>query len=110
MTEIPLRIVSVQNESSNWAAAAARRKAERETVGWAMRACKTRPRLPVTVTLTRIAPRPLDSHDNLRAGFKAPVDAIASWLGVMDNDDRVTWCYAQEKGKPKTYAVRIEFT
>lgn len=108
MIEIPMRIVSVQNERSHWAAAASRRKCEREAVGWSLKTI-SRPSLPVTVKLTRIAPRPLDSHDNLRHGFKAPVDAIASWLGVMDNDERVAWEYAQERGKPRQYAARIEF-
>ena len=60
------------------------------------------------VTITRVAPRPLDSHDNLRSSLKAVVDGISDWLGVKDNDERIEWAYAQERGAPKTYAVRIE--
>lgn len=33
---------------------------------------------------------------------------IADWLGVNDNDKRITWKYEQERGKPKEYAARIE--
>ena len=109
MIEIPCRIVSIQNESSHWRVAATRRQKERTLVGWHIRLL-AKPELPCTVTLTRIAPRPLDGHDNLRSGFKAPVDAIAEWLGVKDNDPRVTWQYAQEQGKPKTYSIRMELS
>lgn len=104
---IPLRIISVQNEGRHWSIAATRRQKERTLVGWHMR-LMPKPALPCVVKLTRIAPRPLDGHDNLRAGFKAPVDAIAEWLGVKDNDRRVTWEYAQEQGEPKTYSIRVE--
>ena len=59
------------------------------------------------ITLTRIAPRPLDS-DNLARSFKAIRDGIADALGIDDGSKRLTWNYAQEKGPPKRYAVRIE--
>ena len=62
---------------------------------------------PLTVTMTRIAPRELDS-DNLAISFKHVRDGIADWLGVNDNDKRVTWKYAQERGAPKHYAARVE--
>ena len=59
------------------------------------------------ITLTRIAPRPIDKHDNLPIGFKAVVDEVAAWLGVPDNHPGITWLYANRKGKPKQYAVEI---
>lgn len=109
--EIPLKIVSVQNESSHWRAVARRRKDEKDEVFVQLKFVHKlpRPALPCVVRLTRIAPRPLDSHDNLRVGFKGPVDAIATWLDIKDADTRITWQYAQEKGKPKSYSIRIEF-
>jgi hypothetical protein len=61
----------------------------------------------MVVRLTRIAPRQLDD-DNLRGSLKAARDGVADWLGVPDNDPRIRWDYAQEKGKPKTYAVRVD--
>jgi hypothetical protein len=107
---LPIKAVSVLNERTHWAKKAARAKLHRTTAWAALRAADKEPRLlgPVTVTVTRIAPRPLDSHDNLRASAKNGVDGIADWLGVKDNDPRITWVYAQSKGAPKTYAVRVE--
>lgn len=66
-------------------------------------------RPPVEVVLTRIAPRELDD-DNLARSFKAVRDQVAVHLGVDDRSKLVTWRYAQEKGKPREYAVRIEVT
>ena len=60
-----------------------------------------------TITLTRISPRPLDT-DNLARSFKAIRDGIADALGIDDGSKRLVWNYAQEKGPPKQYAIRIE--
>jgi hypothetical protein len=59
------------------------------------------------ITLTRIAPRKLDT-DNLVSACKGVRDGIADTLGVDDGDERITWKYAQRKGKPKQYAVEVE--
>lgn len=60
------------------------------------------------VVLTRIAPRSLDD-DNLPRSFKAIRDGIAEALGMDDNvKSKLKWKYAQEKGPPKQYAVRIQ--
>ncbi len=96
------------NLREHWAARASRNKLHRELVGWSLKTTK-KPELPCAVVLTRIAPRFLDGHDNLRVACKAAVDAIAEWPGIDDADKRVEWRYAQEHGKPKTYALRIEF-
>jgi len=61
----------------------------------------------VTVTLTRIAPRALDD-DGWEAGAKAARDGVADALGIRDNDPRVEWRYAQERGAVREYAVRLE--
>lgn len=107
---LPIRAESVSNLREHWVKRAGRAKSHRMQAWAELRAADKEPRLlgPVTVTLTRIAPRPLDSHDNLRASLKAVVDGAADWLGVKDNDPRVSWAYAQERAAPKTYAVRIE--
>ncbi len=62
-------------------------------------------RSPLAVTLTRIAPRKLDD-DNLAFAFKGIRDEVAAYFGVDDADPRLTWRYAQERGKA---CVRIEF-
>lgn len=100
-TILPLRIESCANLREHWAKRAKRAKAHRT----AALAIPKHP-LPCTVTITRIAPRRLDD-DNLAGGCKALRDGIADRLGVADNDPRVQWHYAQEKGKPKEYAVRV---
>jgi len=62
---------------------------------------------PVAITLTRIALRVLDT-DNLASGLKAVRDGVADALGVNDGSSRIEWRYAQERGKPGEYAVRVE--
>ena len=59
---------------------------------------------PVTITMTRIAPRTLDD-DNLASGFKATRDGIADWLGIDDGSKRLRWVCEQRKGRQ--YAAEI---
>lgn len=103
--EFPLRIESAPNLREHWAVKMRRAKAHREA-GFL---CAPREfALPCRVTLTRIAPRMLDD-DNLVAGMKNVRDGIAARLKVDDRDPCIQWCYAQERGKPKYYGVRVEF-
>jgi len=108
-TIIPVKIESSLNLREHWRVKANRNSSHRSAAWFALKAeAKWRAEiLPCTVTLTRIAPRELDG-DNLQGGFKSIRDGVADWLGVSDNDKRITWVYRQEKGAPKTYAARIE--
>jgi hypothetical protein len=106
--ELPIRIESTLNMREHWAAKARRAKMHRQAAHWLCQGRAKRPALPVVVRLVRIAPRELDT-DNLAGGFKAIRDGIADWLGINDNDCRVTWQYAQERGEPLQYAVRVSF-
>ena len=99
--ELPLRIESVANRREHWSVRAQRTKAHR----LAALAVPLHP-LPCVVTLSRIAPRRLDT-DNLAAGFKALRDGIADRLGVDDADPRVEWRYEQARGRRKEYAARV---
>ena len=65
-----------------------------------------RPELPAVITITRVAPRALDS-DNLAISAKSVRDGIADWLGVDDGDKRLTWRYEQRRGRPKEYAAEV---
>ena len=103
--EIPIRTVSVLNTREHHMARARRAKAHRQAAHWSLVTLK-KPALPCTVTLTRIAPRPLDG-DNNQAAMKACRDGVADWLGVDDRDPRVTWAYGQRRGAPKHYAVEV---
>ena len=102
-----LRTVSEANAHEHWRKRAKRARAQRTTACLAMRA-KALPATcgPVTVRLTRIAPRNLDS-DNAVGSCKHVRDGVADWLKRNDNDPLITWLYAQEKAS-KRYAVRIE--
>lgn len=126
---IPIRTVSESNARQHWAQKAKRAKAQRQAVTLCARAAghKECPcgkcvqwleTMAVTrggthfeaprmwVTLTRIAPRELDT-DNLSRSFKAIRDQVAAHLGIDDRSKDVAWCYAQQKGKPNEYRVDI---
>lgn len=106
--EYPAKLVSVLNAREHHMAKARRVKRERQNAAL-MLAAKERPALPVAIVVTRIAPRALDTHDNLGASAKAVIDSVCEWLGVKDNDPRVSIDVRQEKPKTaRTYAVRIE--
>lgn len=105
VAEWPIRLRSAANLREHWAAKAKRVKGERAAALMLARSTLRRPELPCVVTITRIAPRMLDS-DNAVSSCKAVRDGIASWLGVDDRDPLVVWKYAQEK-RSKTYAVRV---
>lgn len=106
----PVRTESEANLREHWAKknrrAQSQRQAARLIVG------QYRIGMPfilknVEVILTRIGQKPLDP-DNLANSFKHIQDGIADALGIDDGDAQITWRYAQEKGKPKEYAVRVE--
>ena len=95
--ELPIRLPSVANLREHWAAKARRVKVQRQTVAMALRPYGA-PEPPVTVEITRIAARSLDS-DNLASAAKGLRDGIADWLGVDDGHPGITWVYKQEHRK-----------
>jgi hypothetical protein len=105
--DLPLRTYSALNMREHWARRARRVKIER---GTAYLLTPTGLKLPLVIRLVRIAPRPLDGHDNLASSMKGVVDGIADRLGIKDNSPDVHWHYAQARGKPKEYSVRVECT
>lgn len=111
---IPLRLESVANLREHWRRKAKRARehrmlanAEASSIIRAIRRDYPMFDLPCVVTLTRIAPRKLDS-DNMASACKNVRDGIADAFWCADNDPRITWRYAQERGAPKEYALRIE--
>jgi hypothetical protein len=105
---LPLRIVSVANLREHWSKRHRRAALHRGTARAMMfQACRMPPSTgPVQITLTRIAPRTLDS-DNLASGFKGTRDGVADWLGVDDGHGSLTWRYAQRKGHTAQYAAEV---
>lgn len=90
--------------------AARRVKTLRAMIGWHLlsQLGLSRPRLPVVVTLTRVSPRVLDAHDNLRGACKPAVDEVAAYLGLSsDASPWVTWEYRQQRGKGFALVVEV---
>lgn len=105
---LPVRTWSEANQRGHWGKRARRAKKQREAARLLVRAARCA--LPnsgkVVVTLTRIAPRAMDT-DNLAVGLKAVRDGVADALDVDDGSSRIEWRYAQEQGNPGDYAVRV---
>lgn len=106
---LPIRTMSEANLREHWAKRASRAKQQRLKCWAELKTVEHGPKLlgRVAITLTRIAPRALDD-DNLRGALKACRDGVADWLGVDDRHPCVQWAYAQAKGQPGQYGVRIQ--
>jgi crossover junction endodeoxyribonuclease RusA len=108
---IPIKTVSEANVRGHWAKGARRAKRQRRVAADCVHLARLTgavvPPLPLTVTLTRVAPRRLDS-DNLQRALKAIRDGIADALGVDDGDARIDWKYDQRPGKPQRVEVTIK--
>ena len=102
----PIRVWSEANLRGHWRSKAARAKGQRKAAGWCLMDHRRPGAGAITITLTRLAPRDMDS-DNLAGGFKAVRDGVADWLQIDDGDKRLTWRYEQRRGKPKEYAAEI---
>lgn len=111
---IPIRTVSEANSSEHWSKKSARHKKQKKWVRIYMNGKGIHP--PCHIKLTRIAPRKLDKDDNLPTSFKYIKDYIADVIkpglapGRADDDETITWDYAQEKGLPNTYGFRVEIS
>jgi len=107
-TSLPIKLASVANLRMHWAVKAKLAKSHRtRTRASLMAEAPTPPSTPLTVVLTRIAPRRLDS-DNLASAFKACRDGVADWLGVDDGHKDIEWVYEQRSAGPKFYAIEVE--
>lgn len=108
---LPIRAVNTSNAREHWAARAKRAKAHRSGARLLLRrfGWEEFGALPgIIVTLTRVAPRALDDDGNVTS-LKAVRDGVADALGLPnDRDPRVTWGYAQRRGKVREYAVEID--
>jgi len=106
---LPLRTRSESNLREHWASKGRRTKSLRHGTYWGLMAQWGKMDVPeegMTIRLTRIAPRKLDS-DNLAGALKAVRDGVADYLAVDDGDPRLRWEYDQRRGKKKEYGVSI---
>jgi len=106
---VPIRIESTPNLREHWSARSRRAAKHKVDTYMALKAAKAAYAVPCVVTLTRVAPRTLDSDNNV-SGMKSVRDAVALWLRVDDADPRVEWRYSQAKGGTKEYSLRVEIT
>ena len=119
LTEIKIpnfNIVSESNSSEHYLVKSKRHKIQKHIV-WAYLKRIPIPQMPITVTLTRYAPRPYDG-DNVIPAFKYVRDAISEYIlgevdnkkyrpGRADSDPRIKWKYSQEKTTHEENYIKI---
>jgi len=110
----PFRLPSPnQTISEHWATRAKRNKKLSTIIRMLWKRDRIDLKPPCDVFLCRVAPKPLDEHDNLRTAFKPVVDIVADLLcpglaaGQADSDSRIGWRYEQRKG-PYAIEIRIQ--
>lgn len=109
---VPLALGSTANLREHHAAKAKRIALQRNATRLALFAAVNRLRThvdlnrPIAVRLVLQAPRMLDD-DNLAGALKACRDSVADWLGVNDNDPRVSWVPDQSKAKVPSVLVEV---
>lgn len=109
-----LKTASEANSSEHWIVKAKRHQKQKHMVKKVFLVEGPKITLPCKVTLTRLAPRGLDAHDNLPVSMKYIADAIAEYIspgkaiGRADDCKEITWAYDQKKGRPKEYGVFIQ--
>lgn len=112
--EFPLETTSEANSREHWHKKAVRHTKQKDIVKLCLRSKIKQITLPCHIKLTRIAPRSLDAHDNLPMSMKFILDATCELLlpnlpaGKADADPRLSFSYAQEKGKILKVRIEIE--
>jgi hypothetical protein len=101
---LPLHLAPVGNRREDYFARARRTRREIAAVLRALDGF-TPPPLPVTMLLVRTGWNKLDP-DGLVSAVKAPVDALARWLGVDDRDPRLHLHLAQAVTREKRLVSR----
>jgi len=108
-------IVSEANTHDHWSARYKRHKDQKFIIhSFLQRFVPDINILPIRITLSRISPRFLDVDDNLPMAFKSWKDSIADYFipgkapGRADDTKKIVWIFAQEKGPPKEYGIRVK--
>ena len=110
---LPIRLLSEANLMEHWAVRDKRRQEMKDVIRMYWKVAHIRDiSLPITITLTRLAPRTLDS-DNLVTAFKSSRDTIADLIipglqpGRADDNPDMEFVYKQEKSKAYGINIRI---
>lgn len=111
---LPIRTVSEANSSEHWSKKSKRHRSQKKVVWWALNSKRPPNQTPLTITLTRVAPRYMD-YGNLVSSFKYIEDACAEYFhpglapGRADGFGDIEFIYKQLNGDPKEYKIKIEF-
>jgi hypothetical protein len=111
--EIPdMKLPSMKNLRTHWSTLAKLTANQRLAAALAVRSVtmKKERTMPAVVTITRCAPRKIDS-DNLARACSAIRDGIAQAWGVDDGNEGPkgwTWRYGQTVAKKATVRIEIE--
>lgn len=109
---LPIKLLNSVNHGTHWTKSLKQKKQQQQAIKFVLKSHNVTIPLPCTITLTRIAPRPLDD-DNLPPTFKWIRDTLADHAipglapGRADSDPRIKWVYSQTKGAPKFYGIEI---
>lgn len=110
--QMPIKLVSEANAREHHMRRSGRAKVQRSNAKLFLQQVirstgDVLPGLPLIVTLSRIAPRKLDS-DNHVGSCKHTRDGIADYFGVNDRDeDKIKWLYGEQVRDDK-YGVKVE--
>jgi hypothetical protein len=124
---LPLRTVSEANSSEHWSKKARRHRMQHYFVRLSYNKNVPCMHLPCKATLTRLAPRQLDT-DNLLTSMKYIRDELSECIlgiekkiyrtakgkfksicGHNDSDPRISWHYDQRKSKTYGIEITLEF-
>ena len=114
LVKVPIRLRSEANLQEHWSKKHKRKKDIKRAILIALAGVE-KPSLPCYITLTRIAPRSLDSADNMGMACKSAIDTVADWLipglapGRADGDPELKFELKQKKGEVREYALEITF-
>lgn len=112
--QLPIKTASESNCSEHYHVKNKRHTLQKRWVKTAFKKENPNISLPCKITLTRIAPRSLDAHDNLPMSLKWVADGVAENIipgkaaGRADDSKEISWEYKQKKGQTREYAVIIE--
>jgi hypothetical protein len=113
---MPIKTVSESNNFDPWRKKSARHKSQKISTRFCLLQSRGTKeiKIPCKIKLTRISPRFLDEHDNLRVSLKYILDALCEEImddrrsGRADSLPGLSFEYAQEKSK--NHGVKVEIS
>jgi hypothetical protein len=112
VTVAGLRLVSEMNRHEKRGETWARKAAQKEAVTIALLRTRASPkelrgRVPLRVTIARLR-HPKTDADNRASSAKWAIDAVATWIGIDDGDERVTYVVEDRPGPGLGVQIEIE--